>query len=166
MALTDKLTAIANALRSKTGGTGKLTLEQIASGISGLTIGEATAPANAPYWYVGTWKVGETLAAETRTRMYFGKKMASGVSLMNNTTLSLKCIAVSCNSSGKVTALSTAKTVAKNGSTTFTDSSAHHLYIMAYTEISIMGKTQELILNASNLFGVAKGVTITGTEVS
>ncbi len=36
MALTDKLTSIADALRAKTGGTGKLTLDQIATGISGL----------------------------------------------------------------------------------------------------------------------------------
>lgn len=36
MALADKLTAIADVLRSKTGGTAQLTLEQIATGISGL----------------------------------------------------------------------------------------------------------------------------------
>ena len=36
MALTDKLTAIADALRAKTGGTAQLTLDQIATGISGL----------------------------------------------------------------------------------------------------------------------------------
>ena len=52
MALTDKLTAIADALRAKTGGTAQLTLEQIASGISGLDAGggidtsDATAAAS------------------------------------------------------------------------------------------------------------------------
>lgn len=39
MALTDKLTAIANALRSKTGGTGQMTLDEIAAGIRGLSVG-------------------------------------------------------------------------------------------------------------------------------
>lgn len=36
MALTDKLTAIADALRAKTGSTEKLTLDEVASGINGL----------------------------------------------------------------------------------------------------------------------------------
>ena len=39
MALTDKLTAIANAIRSKTGKEDKLTLEQMATEIDGLEIG-------------------------------------------------------------------------------------------------------------------------------
>lgn len=40
MALTDKLTAIGNAIREKTGGTDKLTLDQMPSAISGITTGE------------------------------------------------------------------------------------------------------------------------------
>lgn len=39
MALTDKLTAIANAIRSKTGKTGTLTLDQMASEVSNISTG-------------------------------------------------------------------------------------------------------------------------------
>ena len=39
MALTDKLTAIADAVRGKTGGTGEMTLEQIAQAIAGIESG-------------------------------------------------------------------------------------------------------------------------------
>lgn len=39
MALTDKLTAIANAIRAKTGKTGKLTLDQMVTEIGGITTG-------------------------------------------------------------------------------------------------------------------------------
>lgn len=39
MALTDKLTAIANAIRSKTGGTEKLSLDGMATAINGITVG-------------------------------------------------------------------------------------------------------------------------------
>lgn len=39
MALTDKLTAIANAIRSKTGETGKMTLDQMPTKIGGIETG-------------------------------------------------------------------------------------------------------------------------------
>lgn len=39
MALTDKLTAIANAIRGKTGGSGSLTLDQMPAAISGIVTG-------------------------------------------------------------------------------------------------------------------------------
>ena len=39
MALTDKLTAIANAIREKTGNTGSLTLEQMVTEITGIEVG-------------------------------------------------------------------------------------------------------------------------------
>ena len=45
MALTDKLTAIANAIRTKTGGTNSLTLDQMASEISNIQ----SSGANEPY---------------------------------------------------------------------------------------------------------------------
>ena len=44
MALTDKLTAIANAIRAKTGGTDSLTLDQMASEIDNIQSGGATEP--------------------------------------------------------------------------------------------------------------------------
>ena len=44
MALTDKLTAIANAIRTKTGGTNSLTLDQMASEINNIQSGGATEP--------------------------------------------------------------------------------------------------------------------------
>lgn len=44
MALTDKLTAIANAIRTKTGGTNSLTLDQMASEIDNIQSGGATVP--------------------------------------------------------------------------------------------------------------------------
>ena len=44
MALTDKLTAIANAIRTKTGGTDSLTLDQMASEIDNIQSGGATEP--------------------------------------------------------------------------------------------------------------------------
>ena len=42
MALTDKLSAIANAIRSKTGGTDALTLDQMATEIAGIETGGGT----------------------------------------------------------------------------------------------------------------------------
>ena len=44
MALTDKLTAIANAIRTKTGRTDSLTLDQMASEIDNIQSGGATEP--------------------------------------------------------------------------------------------------------------------------
>ena len=44
MALTDKLTAIADAIRSKTGGTDSLTLDQMAGEIDNIQSGGATEP--------------------------------------------------------------------------------------------------------------------------
>lgn len=44
MALTDKLTAIANAIREKTGGTDTLTLDEMATSISSIQTGGATKP--------------------------------------------------------------------------------------------------------------------------
>ena len=39
MALTDKLTAIANAIRAKTGGTNTMTLDEMAVAIANITTG-------------------------------------------------------------------------------------------------------------------------------
>ena len=39
MALTDKLTAIANAIRSKTGSTNAMTLDEMATEISNISVG-------------------------------------------------------------------------------------------------------------------------------
>lgn len=43
MALTDKLTAIADAIRGKTGGTEEMTLEQMAAAITGIQTGGGTS---------------------------------------------------------------------------------------------------------------------------
>ncbi len=51
MALTDKLTAIANAIRGKTGKADPLTLEQMATEIEGIEAGGI--PENARLYYVG-----------------------------------------------------------------------------------------------------------------
>lgn len=49
MALTDKLTAIADAIRAKTGGTDTLTLEQMATEISNLSVGGSSGVDNKTY---------------------------------------------------------------------------------------------------------------------
>lgn len=169
MALTDKLVAIADALRSKTGGTDKLTLDQIATGISGLDTSDSSGsavPEIAKYWSVGTWTEGGTTAEATTSRAYLAKKMASGVSITNNTGAAFNVVGVSFDSDGKVTAISSAKRVTKGGNITLTDNSAHHLYVLIYSTISVFGTTSELQLNAKGLLNYAQGVTITGTEVS
>lgn len=171
MALTDKLTAIANALRSKTGGTAQLTLEQIASGISGLdTSGSGgttpTVPDIAKYWQVGTWATNSTAPTATTSRAYLEKKMASGVSITNNTGAALNALTVSFDSNNKATAVSSATSVADGASKTFTDTSAHHLYVLVYRTISVMGTTSELRLNANTMFSFATNIMVTGTEVS
>ena len=51
MALTDKLTAIANAIRGKTGKEDSLTLEQMVTEIEGIEAGGI--PENARLYYVG-----------------------------------------------------------------------------------------------------------------
>ena len=43
MALTDKLTAIANAIRAKTGGTSELTLDDMATEISNISVGSGSS---------------------------------------------------------------------------------------------------------------------------
>lgn len=54
MALTDKLTAIANAIRSKTGSTASLTLDGMVTAINGIETGgsSGSAGANSAYWEV------------------------------------------------------------------------------------------------------------------
>lgn len=44
MALTDKLTAIANAIRAKTGKTGSMTLDEMVIEINSIVVGEAAEP--------------------------------------------------------------------------------------------------------------------------
>lgn len=170
MALTDKLSAIANALRSKTGGTGQMTLDEIAAEIQGLSVGsggESVAPENASSWMVGNWVLNGTGAEATKSRCYYTKKMASGVAVTNNTSIEFRTIAASINSSGKVIAVSSEKTLSKNGgSTTFTNSSAHHMYVILYSVYSVMGSSFEGTLSAQGLFEIAKNVQVTGTEVS
>ena len=51
MALTDKLTAIANAIRGKTGKEDSLTLEQMVTEIEGIEAGGI--PENARLYYIG-----------------------------------------------------------------------------------------------------------------
>lgn len=46
MALTDKLTAIADAIRSKTGGTDTMTLDEMVTEISNMTVGNGGSGSN------------------------------------------------------------------------------------------------------------------------
>ena len=49
MALTDKLTAIANAIRAKTGGTSELTLDDMATEIANISVGTGSSDDNKTY---------------------------------------------------------------------------------------------------------------------
>ena len=49
MALTDKLTAIANAIRAKTGGTSELTLDDMATEIANISVGTGSSVDNKTY---------------------------------------------------------------------------------------------------------------------
>lgn len=49
MALTDKLTAIANAIRAKTGGTSELTLDEMATEIANISVGTGSSVDNKTY---------------------------------------------------------------------------------------------------------------------
>lgn len=66
MALTDKLTAIANAIREKTGGTELLTLDQMPTEIAGIETGGGSSDAvdMGPYRYmvVGTYIPAEDIS--------------------------------------------------------------------------------------------------------
>ena len=53
MALTDKLTAIADAIRGKTGQTASLTLDQMVTEIEGIEASDFQIPSNAKLYYVG-----------------------------------------------------------------------------------------------------------------
>lgn len=59
MALTDKLTAIANAIRTKTGNTGALTLEQMASEVEGISTGVPINNQNKTITQNGTYTADE-----------------------------------------------------------------------------------------------------------
>lgn len=171
MALTDKLTAIADALRSKTGGTAQLTLEQIASGISGLdTSGSGgttpTVPDIAKYWQVGSWALNGTSSTETKTQLYFAKKMATGATITNNTTTDVHVSTVAFDSSGKVIAKTTAKQLPKGSTMTLSNSSAHYLLAEVHSQISVYGNTTVLPLNAFVVSKWAMGLAVTYTEVS
>lgn len=134
--------------------------------LTGTAEFSTTAPSDAAYWYVGKWSLSSTVAADTRTRCYFGKKMASGVTVTNNTTGDIHVVGVSFDANGTPIGTSS-QTASKNGgSVTITNASAHHIYIEVHSELTIFGKTQEVILNAKALFEIAKNVQVTGTEVS
>ena len=49
MALTDKLTAIANAIRAKTGGTNTMTLDEMATAITNISVGTGSSDDNKTY---------------------------------------------------------------------------------------------------------------------
>lgn len=55
MALIDKLTAIADAIRDKTGGTEALTLEQMPTEIAGIEVGGGGLPAGVSALAIGTY---------------------------------------------------------------------------------------------------------------
>lgn len=174
MALTDKLTAIADALRAKTGGTAQLTLDQIASGISGLDTsgGGLSLPANPTYWSVGEWKADGTGTADSKSRCNYGKRMASGVTVTNNGTTDIQVNAAYVKSyasnSVKIGTVSATQTLAKNGgSYTFTNASATYgMYLNFWTQITVTTMVFENALNVKSFLNLANAITITGTEVS
>ena len=57
MALTDKLTDIADAIRDKTGGTSKLTLEEMVTAIEGIQAGGGGLPSGISALATGTWSI-------------------------------------------------------------------------------------------------------------
>ena len=63
MALTDKLAAIADAIRGKTGGTASLTLEEMVSAITGLSTGIVSAE------YLGSTGTGSSGTTFTVTKI-------------------------------------------------------------------------------------------------
>lgn len=177
MALTDKLTAIADALRAKTGGTAQLTLDQIASGISGLDTsgsgGGVTLPANATSWAVGEWQANGTGTTASKSRCNYGKRMASGVTVTNNGTVDIcvnaAYVASKSGSSIKIGTVSDTQTLTKNGgSYTFTNTGATYgMYLNFWTQITISGMSPiENNLNVQSFLNLANAITITGTEVS
>lgn len=170
MALTDKLTSIADALRAKTGGTGKLTLDQIASGISGLDAsgsGGSTAPTEAEKWIVGMYEKDGTAGSPTQDThyMYYNKKLASGAVVTNNTSSSLKIGVAFFDSTDKVLSRST-YTVNAGASRTMTfptDLTPTYLKIQV---CKVLLGNYLYIINGQIAYDVAQNVTITGTEVS
>lgn len=177
MALTDKLITIADALRAKTGGTGKLTLDEIASGISGLdtsgSSGGVSLPANPTRWSVGEWQADGTGTTASKSRCNYNTRMASGVKVTNNGTVDIQVNAayVASKSTGsvKIGTVSATQTLAKNGgSYTFTNTSATYgMYLNFWTQLTIAGMSPiENALNVQSFLTLANSITITGTEVS
>ena len=101
MALTDKLTAIADAIRSKTNGTAKLTLPQMADAINGLSC--TGADASGKCWLVKDGEyinlAGKWSSNSAKGDGYIQQKFASGgtnyyacydpIDLTNYTTLTV-----------------------------------------------------------------------------
>ena len=89
MALTDKLTAIADAVRRKTGGQASLTLEEIAAAIEGLNVG-VTPSGTLNVTENGTYDVSEkaSVSVSVPTKIC-GSSAASGIDTRSaNTTTS------------------------------------------------------------------------------
>ena len=61
MALTDKLTAIANAIRAKTGGANQLTLDEMVIAIQNISVGTGSSGDNKHYFVKDTKRVDSTL---------------------------------------------------------------------------------------------------------
>lgn len=74
MALTDKLTAIANAIRTKTGGSGALTLTQMPTAISNIVVNTGWTPTACnimPSQYVTVSKYGAAVDLSAYTSAAF-----------------------------------------------------------------------------------------------
>lgn len=80
MALTDKLAAIADAIRGKTGGTASLTLEEMVSAITGLSTGIVSAE------YLGSTGTGSSGTTFTVTKipimLVTYQSSASGIAIL------------------------------------------------------------------------------------
>lgn len=78
MSVNAKMTAIADAIREKTGGTDALTLDQMAAAISGITVGGGGSAV--PAWVKNTYDItiGENAVTNTSEAIAYFNDVTSG----------------------------------------------------------------------------------------